>query len=98
MSDSQRLLAEYAVYNSEPAFRELVARYMGLVYSTALRLMDGDAHLAEDIAQMVFVDLARKASGLSSSVQLGGSIGILVLWPRRCGAASAAGGLVSGKR
>jgi RNA polymerase sigma factor (sigma-70 family) len=72
MTDSQTLLAEYARAGSESAFRELVTRYIGLVYSTALRLVDGDTHLAEDVAQTVFMDLARKARGLSSAVMLGG--------------------------
>jgi len=72
MTDSQTLFAEYARSGSESAFRELVTRYVGLVYSTALRLVDGDTHLAEDVAQTVFVDLARKARSLSSGVMLGG--------------------------
>ena len=72
MTDSQTLLAEYARSNSESAFRELVTRYIGLVYSAALRLVEGDTHLAEDVAQTVFIDLARKARGLSSAVMLGG--------------------------
>jgi RNA polymerase sigma factor (sigma-70 family) len=72
MNDSRRLLAEYANQGSEQAFREIVERYLNLVYSAALRMADGDSHLAEDIAQMVFADLARKASTLSHSVMLGG--------------------------
>ena len=72
MTESQTLLAEYARSGSETAFRELVTRYLGLVYGAALRLVDGDAHLAEDVAQTVFMDLARKARGLSSQVMLGG--------------------------
>ena len=71
-TDTQSLLAEYVRTGSESAFRELVARYLGLVYSTALRLVGGDTHLAEDVAQTVFIDLARKARGLSSRVMLGG--------------------------
>src|SRR3954447_15350021 len=61
MTESQRLLLDYARDGSERAFRELVERYVSLVYSTALRLVEGDAHRAQDITQMVFVDLARKA-------------------------------------
>src|SRR6478736_9839681 len=71
MTDSQRLLREYA-NGSEPAFRELVSRYVNLVYSAAVRLVDGDAHLAEDVAQTVFVDLSRMADTLSRDVMLGG--------------------------
>ena len=39
MTDSQTLLAEYARTGSEAAFRDLVNRYIGLVYSSALRLV-----------------------------------------------------------
>ena len=72
MTDSRQLLADYARNGSEEAFRELVTRYLSLVYSTAIRLVGGDAHLAEDVAQTVFVDLARKARTLPGDVMLGG--------------------------
>lgn len=65
MADSQNLLAQYARHGSESAFQELVSRYLGLVYSTALRLVGGDTHLAEDVAQTVFIALARKARTLA---------------------------------
>ncbi len=68
MTDSQQLLAEYARNGSDAAFRELVTRYVDLVYSTALRLVEGDTHRAEDVAQTVFVDLARLARTLSHVV------------------------------
>lgn len=61
MMDANQLLREYADHGSEPAFRELVGRYIDLVYSVALRQVNGDAHLAEDIAQTVFTDLARQS-------------------------------------
>jgi RNA polymerase sigma factor (sigma-70 family) len=72
MNESQILLADYVKTGSESAFRELVSRYINLVHSTALRLVNGDDHLAEDITQTVFVDLARKAHTLSRDVMLGG--------------------------
>jgi len=72
MTDSQKLLADYVTNGSEAAFRELAARYLDLVYSTAVRLAGGDTHLAEDVAQTVFVDLAHLAKNLSSEVKLGG--------------------------
>src|SRR5258705_1839936 len=72
MTDGQQLLAEYVDSGSEAAFRELVARYVDLVYSAAVRLVNGDTHLAEDITQTVFVDLARMARSLSRDVMLGG--------------------------
>jgi RNA polymerase sigma factor (sigma-70 family) len=72
ITDSQRLLAEYVEGGSETAFCELVTRYLDLVYSSAVRLMDGDTHRAEDVAQTVFADLARLARNLSKDVMLGG--------------------------
>ncbi len=72
MTDSQALLAEYVRDGSEKAFRELVARYIDLVYSTALRFMEGDTYLAQDAAQNVFIHLARKADSLGQDVMLGG--------------------------
>jgi len=72
MTESQNLLAEYVQTGSDAAVRELVTRYVDLVYSTALRLVEGDTHRAEDVAQTVFVDLARKASNLPGEVMLGG--------------------------
>ncbi|MGA2178267.1 MAG: sigma-70 family RNA polymerase sigma factor [Verrucomicrobiota bacterium] len=72
MTEHRKLLAEYAANGSEEAFRELVACYIDLVYSTAVRLADGDTHRAEDITQTVFTDLARLAGKLSPAVMLGG--------------------------
>ena len=72
MTDTQQLLAQYAATGSETAFRELVACYMDLVYSAAVRLTNGDTHLAEDVTQTVFADLARLARKLSREVMLGG--------------------------
>src|SRR6185312_15800230 len=54
------------------AFRELLERYVDLVYSTALRLVQGDTHRAQDVAQTVFTDLAREAHKLSADTMLGG--------------------------
>ena len=72
MTDSQRLLADYASTSSEEAFRELLTRYIDLVYSSAVRLVGNDAHLAKDVTQSVFVALARKAPELPPDVMLGG--------------------------
>ena len=72
MNDSQRLLAEYAQTGSEAAFQELVSRYLNFVYSTALRLVGGDTHLAKDVAQTVFIGLASRGRTLSTEVMLGG--------------------------
>ena len=71
-SDTQELLASFVRTGSEPAFREIVSRYIDLVYSTAVRLVDGDTHRAQDVAQVVFADLARMAAKLSERTMLGG--------------------------
>ena len=72
MVEDQQLLSQYATDGSEAAFGELVARYVNLVYSAALRRAGGDTHLAQDAAQLVFSDLARKARSLPSGVVLAG--------------------------
>ena len=69
--DDHELLAEYALSESEPAFAALVARYVNLVYSAALRFT-GNPHHAEEITQAVFVILARKAGSLRRGVVLSG--------------------------
>lgn len=72
MTETQQLLADYTASGSETAFRDLVSRYVDLVYSAAVRLVNGDTHLAEDVTQTVFADLARLARTLSRDVMLGG--------------------------
>lgn len=66
------LLRRYATGRSEAAFAELVRRHLPPVYSFALRQVGGDAHLAEDVAQLVFTALARKAASLMARQTLGG--------------------------
>jgi RNA polymerase sigma factor (sigma-70 family) len=65
MSSDNELLRVYAEANSQEAFAELVRRHSNLVYSAALRQTHNDAHLAQDVAQLVFADLARKARKLA---------------------------------
>ena len=70
-TDTRELLSQFARERSEFAFAELVRRHIDLVYSIALRRLNGDAHLAQDITQLVFCDLARKAGSLPANVVLG---------------------------
>ena len=70
-SDDIALLKEYAESGSETAFTALVGRHVNLVYSAALRSV-GDTHAAQEIAQAVFIILARKAGQLSQHTVLSG--------------------------
>ncbi|MHB1309967.1 MAG: RNA polymerase sigma factor [Limisphaerales bacterium] len=70
MNDDTRL-REYAETGSPTAFRELVERHLPLVYSAARRRLP-DPHLAEDVAQQVFVLLAHKAGRLTGRVVISG--------------------------
>src|SRR5882762_5962884 len=70
MTDAE-LLEAYATRRSDSAFSELVSRYINLVYAVALRQVR-DPHLAEDVAQAVFLVLARKAGSIGSNVILTG--------------------------
>ena len=72
MNDDAHCLEQYIRDGSEPAFRKVVERYIGLVNSTARRMTGGNVHLAEDVTQLVFTDLARKASSLPRGTILGG--------------------------
>ncbi len=72
MTDDTELLRRYADERSEEAFAELVRRHLGLVYHAALRQCGGDRHRAEDVAQTVFADLARKAGSLARHPGLAG--------------------------
>lgn len=63
MIDDAALLRQYAATGAQEAFAALVRRNVDLVYATALRIV-GNTALAEDVAQSVFVALARKAKAL----------------------------------
>lgn len=64
VDNDSELLRRYALDGSQEAFRQLVALRLPLVYGAALRQL-GDPHLAQDAAQAVFSDLARKAKSLA---------------------------------
>src|ERR1043165_2096876 len=69
--DDNALLERFARTDSESAFKALVERHVGLVYSAALRQVR-DPHHAEDVTQAVFIVLARKAKKLSRHPGLSG--------------------------
>ncbi|MBL9189341.1 MAG: sigma-70 family RNA polymerase sigma factor [Opitutaceae bacterium] len=72
MLEDTELLRRYAATRAEADFAEIVRRQVNLVYSCALRQVNGDAHLAQDITQVVFTDLARKAESVASHRVLAG--------------------------
>ncbi|MCX6955317.1 MAG: sigma-70 family RNA polymerase sigma factor [Verrucomicrobia bacterium] len=72
MTDDPTLLRRYAAERAEDAFAEFVRRHLPLVYSAALRRLGGDAHRAEDVAQVVFCAVARDAHRLSRHTKLTG--------------------------
>ena len=69
--DDWQLIHQYVESRSEPAFAELTRRHLAWVYWVALRQV-GQPQMAEDVAQAVFVLLARKAASLRSGALGGG--------------------------
>jgi RNA polymerase sigma factor (sigma-70 family) len=72
MATDGELLQRYVQDGAEDSFGELLQRHADLVYSAALRQVRGDVHLARDVAQSVFSDLARKARSLQTRDNLAG--------------------------
>jgi RNA polymerase sigma factor (sigma-70 family) len=68
--DSQ-ILREFATRRSEAAFNELTRRHLNMVFGAAFRATE-DRAAAEEIAQDVFVILAKKAAWLQKEGSLAG--------------------------
>lgn len=71
MRDDMTLLRAFAEQGDEQAFATIVSQYIDLVYSVA-RLQVRDVHLAEEVTQVVFIILARKAATLPPETPLSG--------------------------
>ncbi len=65
MTEDGELLGRYAAEQSEEAFAELTRRNVDLVYSAALRMVNGDVGSAQDVTQQVFTEAARQAKELA---------------------------------
>ena len=65
-------LRRYVDDRSEPAFEELVRQHIDLVFSSALRQVNGDVPAAQDVTQAVFTELARNAPRLIRHTSLAG--------------------------
>ena len=68
----QKLWTSWQKERSEAVFSALVKANIDLVYTTALRSMGGDEHLAKDVTQSVFIDLVRKSPDMPQDVSLTG--------------------------
>lgn len=72
MKEDAELLSRYAAEQSEAAFSEFTGRQVDLVYSAALRLMQGNVQSAQDVTQQVFTEAARNAKRLAQHPALVG--------------------------
>ncbi len=72
MADDIQIAEAVCHEGDNEAFRKLIERHLALVYSAALRQLAGDVHLAQDVTQLVFTDLARKAKVMPPNVVLAG--------------------------
>src|SRR5262245_44901513 len=66
-----QLLRQYVEQGREDAFTTLVSRHVNLVYSAALR-KTGSPSAAEEVTQIVFIILAKKADRLPQNIILSG--------------------------
>src|SRR5271170_4886983 len=64
-------LSQYIQTGSRSALDQLIREHVDFVYATAARQL-GDAHLAEDVTQAVFIVLARRAKSIKREAALPG--------------------------
>ena len=78
MSNDTELLRRYVEERAEAPFAQLVREHLNVVYSAALRELNGDGALAEDVSQAVFTEMARKAPRLLGHPSLAGWLYVTV--------------------
>lgn len=69
-ANSRGALQQFARTGDEGAFRKIVQRFSGMVHGVALR-RTGNHELAKEVAQRVFITLARKAERVSTGDSVG---------------------------
>lgn len=70
MPEDGQLLRAYQETGDQSAFAALVKKHLPLTYSVAVRQCRGNTAMAEDVAQRVFADLARKSRSLEKHPSL----------------------------
>ncbi|HVU17427.1 MAG TPA: sigma-70 family RNA polymerase sigma factor [Candidatus Didemnitutus sp.] len=73
MKTDLELLAQFHTEGSGDAFGEIVRRHINVVYAAARRRLGGDATLADEVTQQVFIALAQQA-------RRGRSVSHVVAW------------------
>lgn len=74
MIEDAELLRRYATDRSEDAFAELVRRHLAMVYGAALRRVNLNAALAEEVTQGVFTNLAREVETIGRRWRSGSTL------------------------
>ena len=72
MENDSQLLLTFLTNRNENAFRSLVERHADWCYGIALRLVNNNTHLAEEVCQTAFTRLAQNASKLRHRKTVGG--------------------------
>ena len=78
-SDAE-LLEDFAQNASDLSFESLVRRHSHFVHATALRHLAGNASAAQDVSQIVFLELARQSGSLIHHPNLAGWLHRTTRW------------------
>lgn len=65
MTNDAELLRRFAAENDQAAFATLVQRHIAFAHAAAQRQCHGNAQLAADVTQQVFLDVSRRAARLA---------------------------------